>query len=86
MRPEVILVAGARPNFMKIAPIAAALAGDGRLEGTIVHTGQHYDREMSEVFFEELGIPKPDYHLDVGSGTHAEQTAKIMIHVQMWTR
>jgi UDP-N-acetylglucosamine 2-epimerase (non-hydrolysing) len=74
------LVAGARPNFMKIAPLVRALqaAGDG-LAFRIVHTGQHYDREMSDVFFEELGIPAPDHHLECGGGSHAEQTAKIMV-------
>lgn len=82
MKPELLLVAGARPNFMKIAPIAAALRRDGRLEGTIVHTGQHYDREMSELFFEQLGIPEPSIRLGVGSGTHARQTAEIMIRLE----
>ena len=74
------LVAGARPNFMKIAPIIRAL--QRRPEDfafRLVHTGQHYDREMSGVFFEELGIPAPDHHLDCGGGSHAEQTAKIMV-------
>jgi UDP-N-acetylglucosamine 2-epimerase (non-hydrolysing) len=82
VKPEVILVAGARPNFMKIAPIAAALEGDGRLEGTVVHTGQHYDREMSDLFFEQLGIPEPRIRLGVGSGTHARQTAEVMIRLE----
>src|SRR5690348_13936392 len=72
------LVAGARPNFMKIAPIVRALRLDGRLSFKIIHTGQHYDREMNDVFFEELGIPDPDAFLGAGSGTHAQQTAKIM--------
>lgn len=72
------LVAGARPNFMKIAPIVRALRLDRRLSFKIIHTGQHYDREMNEVFFEELGIPKPDTFLGAGGGTHAQQTAKIM--------
>ena len=72
------LVAGARPNFMKIAPIVRALRLDGRLSFKIIHTGQHYDREMNEVFFEELGIPDPDAFLGAGGGTHAHQTAKIM--------
>jgi UDP-N-acetylglucosamine 2-epimerase (non-hydrolysing) len=80
---RLLLVAGARPNFMKIAPIIRALRGcNGLFDSKLVHTGQHYDREMSEVFFEELGIPKPDYHLDVGSGTHAEQTAKILLRFE----
>jgi UDP-N-acetylglucosamine 2-epimerase (non-hydrolysing) len=76
----IALVAGARPNFMKIAPIVRALRGAGNsLAFTIVHTGQHYDREMNGVFFEELGIPRPDVCFESGSGTHAEQTAKIML-------
>ncbi len=77
--PLLHLVAGARPNFMKIAPIVRALRADGRLAFKIVHTGQHYDRDMSEVFFEELGIPVPDIHLGVGGGSHAQQTARIMV-------
>ena len=79
-RSLIYLVAGARPNFMKIAPIVRALqARADRFEFKIIHTGQHYDREMSDVFFDELGIPKPDYHLDAGGGSHATQTAKIMV-------
>ena len=73
------LVAGARPNFMKIAPIVRALKAHGRLGFKIVHTGQHYDREMNEVFFEELGIPEPDIFMGAGGGSHAQQTAKIMV-------
>jgi UDP-N-acetylglucosamine 2-epimerase (non-hydrolysing) len=77
-RPVVHLVAGARPNFMKIAPIVRALQADGRLAWKLVHTGQHYDRNMSEVFFEELGIPAPDVHFGCGGGSHAAQTARVM--------
>jgi UDP-N-acetylglucosamine 2-epimerase (non-hydrolysing) len=77
-RPCIHLVAGARPNFMKIAPIVRALERDGRLAWKLVHTGQHYDRNMSDVFFEELGIPAPDVHFGCGGGTHAQQTARIM--------
>jgi UDP-N-acetylglucosamine 2-epimerase (non-hydrolysing) len=78
--PLIHLVAGARPNFMKIAPVVRALqATGGRLHYRIIHTGQHYDREMSDVFFDELGIPAPDHHLECGGGSHAEQTAKIMV-------
>jgi len=79
-RPMLYLVAGARPNFMKLAPLARAL--DARrdvLDYRIVHTGQHYDREMSDVFFAELGIPQPHHHLGAGGGTHAEQTARVML-------
>lgn len=74
------LVGGARPNFMKLAPIVRALqARADRFEFRVVHTGQHYDREMSDVFFEELGIPNPHFYLDAGGGSHAQQTAKIMV-------
>lgn len=80
MRRMIHLVAGARPNFMKIAPIVRALqARADAFDFRIIHTGQHYDREMSEVFFEELGIPTPDHHMEAGGGTHAQQTARIMI-------
>ncbi len=74
----VYLVAGARPNFMKIAPIVRALQAHGGLGYKIIHTGQHYDREMNDVFFEELGIPAPDVFMGAGGGSHAQQTAKIM--------
>jgi len=80
---KMFIVAGARPNFMKIAPIVRELQrGSYPFEYRIVHTGQHYDKEMSDVFFEELEIPAPDYHLDVGSGSHAEQTAKVMVRFE----
>jgi UDP-N-acetylglucosamine 2-epimerase (non-hydrolysing) len=75
----IYLVAGARPNFMKIAPIVRALQADGRLAFKIIHTGQHYDREMNDVFFDELGIPPPDVFMAAGGGSHAQQTAKIMV-------
>jgi len=78
------LVAGARPNFMKLASVVRALAASAEtfkahgLSWRIVHTGQHYDVAMNDVFFSELGIPKPDVHLDVGSGSHGVQTARII--------
>ena len=72
------LVAGARPNFMKLAPVVRALQADGDLPFRIVHTGQHYDPAMTDVFFDELGIPKPDVYLEVGSGSHGAQTARIL--------
>ena len=79
----IYLVAGARPNFMKIAPIVRALQAQAgsphALSYKIVHTGQHYDRDMNEVFFEELGIPAPDVFMAAGSGSHAGQTARIMV-------
>lgn len=74
---KIINVVGARPNFIKIAPIMAAYK-DTPIQPLLVHTGQHYDRQMSELFFHELGIPEPDINLGVGSGSHAQQTAAIM--------
>ena len=91
---KITLIAGARPNFMKVAPIIIAIkahneglpvTGDGvqnankRIEYRLVHTGQHYDKNMSDTFFEELGIPAPDVNLGCGGGTQAEQTAAIMV-------
>ncbi len=78
----VYLVAGARPNFMKIAPIVRALQVDGRLRYKLIHTGQHYDRDMNDVFFEEFGIPVPDVFMGLGGGSHAEQTAKILVEFE----
>jgi UDP-N-acetylglucosamine 2-epimerase (non-hydrolysing) len=75
----IYLVAGARPNFMKIAPIARALNGHPRLGFKIIHTGQHYDHDMNQIFFDELGIPAPDLFMSAGGGSHAEQTARIML-------
>ena len=75
---RVMHVAGARPNFMKVAPLLAACRESGSLDPLLVHTGQHYDEAMSAVFFEELRIPRPDFNLGVGSGSHAVQTAEIM--------
>ena len=74
---KVLVVAGARPNFMKVAPILRALDAAGH-ESVLVHTGQHYDSAMSDTFFRELGIKTPDYHLGVGTASHAVQTARIM--------
>lgn len=73
------LVCAARPNFMKIAPLYHALIKEAWAEPVIVHTGQHYDPNMSDAFFTDLRLPKPDIYLDVKSGTHAEQTGKVMI-------
>lgn len=83
---KVIIIAGARPNFMKVAPIIRCIrargdnpAGNGiRVSYKLVHTGQHYDEKMSDIFFRELGIPAPDINLEVGSGSHAVQTANVM--------
>jgi UDP-N-acetylglucosamine 2-epimerase (non-hydrolysing) len=77
-RFKILLVAGARPNFMKVAPIYNELRKHKRFKTLIVHTGQHYDRDMSDVFFRDLGLPKPDIYLGVGSASHAVQTARIM--------
>jgi UDP-N-acetylglucosamine 2-epimerase (non-hydrolysing) len=78
-RRRVLSVVGTRPNMMKIAPIAAELARRGdEFEHVLVHTGQHYDREMSAIFLEELGVGEPEYGLGVGSGSHAQQTAGVM--------
>lgn len=74
---KVLVVAGARPNFMKVAPILAALRTRGH-EDILVHTGQHYDPAMSGRFFEDLGMSPPDHYLEVGSGTHAQQTARVI--------
>jgi UDP-N-acetylglucosamine 2-epimerase (non-hydrolysing) len=75
---KIVNVVGARPNFMKIAPILEVMRRTAGLEPVLVHTGQHYDTAMSKLFFEDLGIPKPDHELNVGSATHAVQTARIM--------
>lgn len=76
---KIISVVGARPNFMKVAPLHRSFSKDPSIESIIVHTGQHYDEKMSDVFFRQLELPKPDYYLGIGSGSHAESTAKIMI-------
>src|SRR5438093_13404295 len=83
---KVIVVGGARPNFMKVAPLMKRIAEYNTrrkpdamgIDANLVHTGQHYDENMSEIFFRELGISKPDINLGVGSGTHVAQTASIM--------
>jgi len=85
---KIILVAGARPNFMKVAPILKAIRSHNsakrspRIKPLLVHTGQHYDYEMSAVFFEDLDLPQPDIYLGVGSGSHAEQTGRVMIEFE----
>jgi UDP-N-acetylglucosamine 2-epimerase (non-hydrolysing) len=77
---KILHIAGARPNFMKVAPVMAAMGQRGsQFQQWLVHTGQHYDYEMSQVFFEELQLPAPDEFLNCGSGTHAEQTARVML-------
>ena len=76
---KILSVVGARPNFMKIAPICDALQKYPQIESCLVHTGQHYDEKMSDLFFNHLGLPKPDYYLGVGSGGHGYQTGTIMV-------
>jgi len=78
MSIPVAIIAGARPNFMKIAPLLNVLTPDPDFAAILVHTGQHYDENMSGRFFRDLGIPTPQHHLEVGSGSHAQQTAEIM--------
>jgi len=78
----ILNVAGARPNFVKIAPLMAAFAKRPEMAAVLVHTGQHYDDRMSHIFFDELGIPRPDVNLEVGSGSHGEQTAQIMMRFE----
>jgi UDP-N-acetylglucosamine 2-epimerase (non-hydrolysing) len=80
--PRIFLVVGARPNFMKMAPLYFALAGTRNLKPVIVHTGQHYDYAMSQAFFEDLELPEPHHFLGTGSGSHAEQTARIMVEFE----
>ena len=80
---KIINVVGARPNFMKMAPIIEAMnQHPDRIQHLLVHTGQHYDEKMSQSFFVDLGMPKPDINLEVGSGSHAEQTARIMVEFE----
>jgi len=89
---KIISVVGARPNYMKIAPIIRQFSAinnslnhslnENRIQHMICHTGQHYDEEMSNIFFAELELPKPDFHLGIGAGTHSEQTGRIMIEFE----
>lgn len=78
-RFKIHLIVAARPNYMKIAPLYHALKTESWIEPVLIHTGQHYDYNMSEAFFNDLGLPQPDVFLNVGSGTHAEQTSKVML-------
>lgn len=79
---KIHLIAAARPNFMKVAPLYHALAKEDWCQPFIIHTGQHYDPNMSDAFFRDLRMPKPHFHLEVGSGSHAEQTGRVMIEYE----
>lgn len=81
---RLLTIVGARPQIIKAAAISRAVRTQfaGQIEERILHTGQHYDDNMSEMFFRELGIPAPDYNLHVGSGSHAEQTGKMMVGIE----
>jgi UDP-N-acetylglucosamine 2-epimerase (non-hydrolysing) len=83
-KKKIILVVGARPNFMKVAPVLRAIRerGSEEFDAMLIHTGQHYDANMSDVFFADLDMPQPDRFLGVGSGSHAEQTARVMIEME----
>src|SRR5919197_4250817 len=82
MRKLVLHIVGARPNYMKVAPVYAELERRGTVEQQLVHTGQHYDREINDVFFEELPLPTPHHQLTVGSGSHGEQTARALVELE----
>ena len=73
-----VTIVGARPQFIKAATVSRVLRSTPDMTEILIHTGQHYDSNMSEVFFEELEIPQPDYHLGIGSGTHGSQTGKML--------
>ncbi len=88
MMKKIISVVGARPNFMKVAPIHKAFEKynaqhpEANIKHLVCHTGQHYDEKMSKIFFTDLGLPQPDFYLGVGSGSHAEQTANVMLEFE----
>jgi len=79
---RIACIVGARPNFMKIAPILRAMESSSSLKPTLIHTGQHYDKNLSDVFFEELGIARPDISMGIGSGSHGKQTAEILSGIE----
>ena len=79
---KILHIVGARPNFMKAAPVIRAISGRNSTRQVLVHTGQHYDADMSDVFFKQLGLPEPDKDLGVGSGSHARQTAEVMVRLE----
>ncbi|MGK0376597.1 MAG: UDP-GlcNAc3NAcA epimerase [Patiriisocius sp.] len=81
---KILTIIGARPQIIKAAAISRAISASfsNDIEEILVHTGQHYDANMSDIFFEQLGIPKPNYNLGVGSGSHGKQTAKMIIGIE----
>ena len=79
---KIVNIVGARPNFMKMAPVHKRMLASSEFEPTLIHTGQHYDEAMSKTFFIDLGMPEPDIYLGVGSGSHAEQTGAILIKIE----
>jgi len=81
-QPKVLAVVGARPNFMKVAPIWREMSRRGKFQLCLTHTGQHYDENMSKVFFDDLELPRPDIYMGIGSGAHGEQTGRIMIEFE----
>src|SRR5918994_7964505 len=80
--PLIVHVVGARPNYMKVAPVYAELERRGRIEQRLVHTGQHFDALLKDVFFAELPLPRPHVELHTGSGSHAEQTGRALIELE----
>src|SRR3954451_2695981 len=81
-RRSIVFVVGARPNFVKVAPVVHALSARADVQVRILNTGQHYDRALAGSFIEHLGMPLPDWNLEVGSGTHARQTAAVLVGVE----
>ena len=79
---QLACIVGARPNFMKMAPLLRAIDSTDGISGTLIHTGQHYDAALSDIFFEQLQMRRPDISLDVGSGSQAGQTARIMERIE----
>ena len=78
---KIVTVVGARPQFIKLAVVSRALRRRSGFQEVLVHTGQHYDHNMSDVFFEEMDIPKPDYNLGISGGTHGEMTGRMLIEI-----
>ena len=80
---RILNIVGARPNLVKIAPLLREMRRHAEIEPILVHTGQHYDEKLSDVFFRQMGIPEPDVNLEVGSGSHAWQTAEILKKIEL---